>query len=195
MFSTLCGDGNLDVGEQCDDGNAIDGDGCSAGCRLPCVTPADCSDDDPCTEGRCRMGECARPRCGLSGGICALTDTMPAVHDSAACRPNAAGLSRMVRLGLIAARSELRAAKTQGVCAKKGHKGNPCVRTKHPSPKQLKKLLSDVTKKTRSVETHAARMEKRRKISPECRATVEQTLNGLTDEVHDMVLQKGVCAP
>ncbi len=28
----FCGDGNLDPGEQCDDGNNIDGDGCSANC-------------------------------------------------------------------------------------------------------------------------------------------------------------------
>jgi cysteine-rich repeat protein len=30
----LCGDGNLDAGEQCDDGNTVNGDGCSASCRL-----------------------------------------------------------------------------------------------------------------------------------------------------------------
>jgi cysteine-rich repeat protein len=29
---TFCGDGNLDSGEQCDDGNNVDGDGCSANC-------------------------------------------------------------------------------------------------------------------------------------------------------------------
>jgi cysteine-rich repeat protein len=29
-----CGDGTLDPGEQCDDGNKTDGDGCSAGCQL-----------------------------------------------------------------------------------------------------------------------------------------------------------------
>jgi cysteine-rich repeat protein len=39
-----CGDGTLDVGEECDDGNNDDGDGCSAICRLeatpaPTVTP------------------------------------------------------------------------------------------------------------------------------------------------------------
>jgi cysteine-rich repeat protein len=28
----LCGDGNLDAGEQCDDGNLIPGDGCAADC-------------------------------------------------------------------------------------------------------------------------------------------------------------------
>lgn len=31
-----CGDGIKDSGEGCDDGNKLDGDGCSAGCQLPC---------------------------------------------------------------------------------------------------------------------------------------------------------------
>jgi cysteine-rich repeat protein len=28
----LCGNGAMDTGETCDDGNNLDGDGCSAGC-------------------------------------------------------------------------------------------------------------------------------------------------------------------
>jgi cysteine-rich repeat protein len=31
---TFCGDGNLDAGEECDDGNNLDGDGCSAFCAI-----------------------------------------------------------------------------------------------------------------------------------------------------------------
>src|SRR5581483_4186400 len=88
VFSALCGDGILDLGEQCDDGNAVDGDGCSAGCRHECVTHTDCVDDDRCTEGRCRSGECDFPRCGLTGGICELTDAIdtavPALETAAA---------------------------------------------------------------------------------------------------------------
>jgi len=35
QFQTVsCGDGELDPGEECDDGNDIDGDGCSATCEL-----------------------------------------------------------------------------------------------------------------------------------------------------------------
>lgn len=30
----VCGDGSLDAGEQCDDGNTLDGDGCSSTCRI-----------------------------------------------------------------------------------------------------------------------------------------------------------------
>ena len=36
----VCGDGTLDPGEQCDDGNAADGDGCSAVCILE---PGECT--------------------------------------------------------------------------------------------------------------------------------------------------------
>lgn len=31
--AAVCGDGSLDAGEQCDDGNNVSGDGCSATCR------------------------------------------------------------------------------------------------------------------------------------------------------------------
>ena len=48
-----CGDGVLQIGlgEQCDDGNLVDGDGCESDCTLPCA----CGDDivnpyDPCNE-------------------------------------------------------------------------------------------------------------------------------------------------
>jgi cysteine-rich repeat protein len=34
MIAALCGNGVLDPGEQCDDGNARDGDGCSATCQI-----------------------------------------------------------------------------------------------------------------------------------------------------------------
>lgn len=41
----ICGDGNLDQGEQCDDGNNLNGDGCSASCQLEtnplCPVPVD----------------------------------------------------------------------------------------------------------------------------------------------------------
>ena len=36
----LCGNGDVTVGEGCDDGNAIDGDGCSAACTIEVLSPA-----------------------------------------------------------------------------------------------------------------------------------------------------------
>jgi hypothetical protein len=42
-----CGDGNLDDGEECDDGNNIGGDGCSANCMIEykCYEDSDCGED------------------------------------------------------------------------------------------------------------------------------------------------------
>ncbi len=34
----VCGDGEPDVGEECDDGNTVSGDGCSATCQFEVVT-------------------------------------------------------------------------------------------------------------------------------------------------------------
>lgn len=41
----VCGDGKIDANEACDDGNRVDGDGCSAGCNAV--------DGDPTTAGSC----------------------------------------------------------------------------------------------------------------------------------------------
>lgn len=34
----MCGDKNIDAGEECDDGNKVSGDGCSANCQSSCET-------------------------------------------------------------------------------------------------------------------------------------------------------------
>jgi len=53
-----CGDGVLDPGEACDDGNRTDGDGCTAACRIEgtftCQTQPR-SLAQPCTQGLCRQ--------------------------------------------------------------------------------------------------------------------------------------------
>jgi len=44
----VCGDGHLDAGEQCDDGNVVDGDCCSSTCQFePLGSP--CDDHNACT--------------------------------------------------------------------------------------------------------------------------------------------------
>lgn len=57
-----CGNGTLDAGETCDDGNATSGDCCSATCQLDPIGTA-CDDDvDLCTEDVCDgAGACTRP--------------------------------------------------------------------------------------------------------------------------------------
>lgn len=44
----MCGDGVMDAGEQCDDHNVMDGDGCDADCTFTCTVDADCQDGNLC---------------------------------------------------------------------------------------------------------------------------------------------------
>lgn len=64
-----CGDGTLDAGEACDDGNNVDGDGCSANCTVE----AYCGDGtlDPgeqCDDGNNENGDGCSALCATEGG-------------------------------------------------------------------------------------------------------------------------------
>jgi cysteine-rich repeat protein len=51
-----CGNGAIDEGEDCDDENAINGDGCDNDCTFSCTVATqamDCNDDLPCTDDSC----------------------------------------------------------------------------------------------------------------------------------------------
>jgi cysteine-rich repeat protein len=43
-----CGNGVVDGGEECDDGNDLEGDGCDGDCTFSCALDADCRDEDLC---------------------------------------------------------------------------------------------------------------------------------------------------
>jgi len=43
-----CGNGAVDPGEDCDDGNVLDGDGCETSCRWTCRGDPDCDDGGIC---------------------------------------------------------------------------------------------------------------------------------------------------
>ena len=43
-----CGNGLTEAGEECDDGNGVDGDGCDIDCTYSCHGDTDCDDDDAC---------------------------------------------------------------------------------------------------------------------------------------------------
>ncbi len=72
----FCGDGAIDLGEVCDDGNLLDGDGCSAVCKLEGPQPEICDDGiDNDEDGRTDCADqkdCGKdPACSASGGeIC-----------------------------------------------------------------------------------------------------------------------------
>lgn len=44
-----CGNGVLDGGEECDDSNEVDGDGCDADCTFTCETDEECDDSSVCS--------------------------------------------------------------------------------------------------------------------------------------------------
>jgi len=90
----LCGNGTVDAGEVCDDGNDVDIDGCTASCLLgdgasctnprqcrslickegvctPCVSDTECPDDMACVEGACSAFNPADPD---GDGIVVLAD-------------------------------------------------------------------------------------------------------------------------
>jgi cysteine-rich repeat protein len=71
---SLCGNGHVDPGEQCDDGNRVSGDGCSATCQNECASDAQCPPaQDPCTTASCSTGACTQnPPTGFPGASCVV---------------------------------------------------------------------------------------------------------------------------
>jgi cysteine-rich repeat protein len=77
-----CGDGVLDPGEECDDGNPADGDGCDSnctatGCGNGVVTPGEACDDRNTLDGDCCSGTCQLEPDDTScddGQLCTTTD-------------------------------------------------------------------------------------------------------------------------
>jgi cysteine-rich repeat protein len=71
-----CGNGTLDPGEDCDDGNLINGDCCSASCAKEpdgarSCDANDCTRPDSCSNGVCVPGPCGDGQsCSICGGTC-----------------------------------------------------------------------------------------------------------------------------
>jgi cysteine-rich repeat protein len=53
----LCGDGNIDDNEDCDDGNNVDGDGCSADCRIEICGDGVVQGSEECDDGNTIDGD------------------------------------------------------------------------------------------------------------------------------------------
>jgi cysteine-rich repeat protein len=58
-----CGDGTLDPGELCDDGNAVSNDGCDNGCLLPVCGDGVVEDAEQCDDGNVAAGDGCSASC------------------------------------------------------------------------------------------------------------------------------------
>ena len=76
-----CGNGVVDPGEQCDDGNVADGDCCSATCQLD-AAGTECSDGDACT-----LGDTCNATGGCLGGSPVVCTVLDQCHVAGVCNP------------------------------------------------------------------------------------------------------------
>ncbi len=64
-----CGDGNVDAGEECDDGNNTSGDGCSATCWIepppPCCGDGNIDAGETCDDGNTTSGDGCSATCTI----------------------------------------------------------------------------------------------------------------------------------
>lgn len=80
---SVCGDTFVDTGsfEECDDGNAIEGDGCDNDCTFSCHSNSECDDGHICTDNICTSSHtCDYPFlgsetvCRVSAGACDIEE-------------------------------------------------------------------------------------------------------------------------
>jgi cysteine-rich repeat protein len=62
---TVCGDGVVAPGEECDDGNRISGDGCDANCTVTACGNGIVTAGESCDDGNDLAGDCCSPTCQL----------------------------------------------------------------------------------------------------------------------------------
>jgi cysteine-rich repeat protein len=81
----FCGDGNLDPGEECDDGNNIDGDGCSANCTIePFCGDGNLDPGEECDDGNNIDGDGCDANCMIEE---------PGLEVTKICEPQSEGLN------------------------------------------------------------------------------------------------------
>lgn len=104
---SFCGNGSVDAlyGEQCEDGNIIDGDGCDHNCTLTACgngIVAGTASAEQCDDGNTVAGDCCSPTCQFeaSGSACA-SDSLPCSTDvcdgAGTCTHNASSSGTICR--------------------------------------------------------------------------------------------------
>jgi cysteine-rich repeat protein len=81
-----CGDGVPNPGEECDDGNAVSGDGCESDCTWTCETDPDCDDANVCNGTEtCAAHLCEAGTPATDGTACTQAGGDPGVCRSGSC--------------------------------------------------------------------------------------------------------------
>ncbi|MBL0692269.1 lamin tail domain-containing protein [Comamonas sp. JC664] len=102
----VCGNGRQEAGEQCDDGNRVNGDGCENDCTLTPTGPGGlCGNgrldgDEVCDDGNTVDGDGCESDCTLTMTRCAAADA-PALPDGATCAVTQAGSSARLFTGVV----------------------------------------------------------------------------------------------
>ncbi len=78
---SLCGDGNIDFGEECDDNNLIDGDGCDSNCTNTACGNTIVTAGEQCDDGNTANGDCC-------SSLCAFETNGSTCDDGALCSNN-----------------------------------------------------------------------------------------------------------
>jgi len=73
---TVCGNHVQELGEGCDDGNTVNGDGCNSRCSVELAPGAACGDDIQCHSGFCTDGVCCNARCDGQCEACGEAATL-----------------------------------------------------------------------------------------------------------------------
>jgi len=81
LRDTYCGDGTIQPGEQCDDGNFLDGDGCSSCCTTGSSAPV-------CGNGQLQPGEQCDDGNTAAGDGCSATCTIEPIVEGPPASPN-----------------------------------------------------------------------------------------------------------
>jgi len=66
--TVLCGNGTIDPGEQCDDGNCIPNDACTDQCKTPICGDKIVQTGEDCDDGQNEVGDMCPDDCKLDGG-------------------------------------------------------------------------------------------------------------------------------
>ncbi|MFN0246236.1 MAG: DUF4215 domain-containing protein [Kofleriaceae bacterium] len=84
-MDSLCGNGDVDIAtEDCDDGNAVGGDGCSAVCRNECGNGS-VDGDERCDDGNLVAGDGCDLRCLVEAGFSCDGEPSECIEPTGAC--------------------------------------------------------------------------------------------------------------